>query len=178
MMNIHKQDRECFVILSAAKDLGAHRERSFAALRMTAVYFPAALLSSVVPLSAALGCHPERSEGSWCPSREILRCAQDDSGVPSWTPLVNCPFPTSPDSRVAAGRLPKCSGTPCGYQARGCQASRCPSDIAHKTLLVPLLYTLAILVNTHMPVIFIHQDRHVSSHIGILIDQHLYRHRC
>ncbi len=164
MMNIHKQDRECFVILSAAKDLGAHRERSFAALRMTAVYFPAALLSWVVPLSAALGCHPERSEGS----AEHFKFRLYEWLSPSKTPLVNCPFPTSPDSRVAAGRLPKCSGAPCGYQACGCQAPI--SHIAHKTLLVPSLHTLAILVNTHMPVIFIHQDRHVSSHIGILID--------
>src|SRR6266487_4028249 len=39
-------------------------------------------------------CHPERSEGSRYPSREILRCAQDDTGRPirlSWPgePMVH-----------------------------------------------------------------------------------------
>jgi hypothetical protein len=27
-------------------------------------------------------CHPERSEGSLCPSRQALRCAQDDNTFP------------------------------------------------------------------------------------------------
>ncbi len=29
--------------------------------------------------SPVIGCHPERSEGSRCPARQLLRCAQDDS---------------------------------------------------------------------------------------------------
>ncbi len=37
MMKCNEQDRQEVVILSAAKDLGAHRARSFAALRMTLV---------------------------------------------------------------------------------------------------------------------------------------------
>ncbi len=44
-------------------------------------------------------------------------------------------------------------------------------------MLVPLLHTLSILVNTHVSVVFIDQDRRVSSRFGILIDQHVYRHR-
>jgi len=35
IMKFHDQDRQCGVILSAAKDLGTRRIRSFAALRMT-----------------------------------------------------------------------------------------------------------------------------------------------
>ena|SRR5947208_6424532 len=38
-------------------------------------------------------CHPERSEGSRCPAREILRCAQDDKqalSIPTvfWSPFL------------------------------------------------------------------------------------------
>src|SRR5579859_598511 len=51
------------------------------------------------------------------------------------------------------------------------------SDITEKTALVPVLHALSILVNAHMPVVFIDQHRHVSSRAGILIDQHVYRHR-
>src|SRR5258706_6625780 len=34
---------------------------------------------SVRELARCPVCHPERSEGSRCPSSEILRCAQDDT---------------------------------------------------------------------------------------------------
>ncbi len=42
-------------------------------------------------LSAAPGCHAERSEASACPSRQMLRCAQhdsSDSGPGSPSPLT------------------------------------------------------------------------------------------
>ncbi len=50
---------------------------------------------------------------------------------------------------------------------------RQPSDVAEKALLVPHLHTLSILVNAHMSVVFVDQDRHMPPQIGILIDQHL-----
>src|SRR5260370_30353806 len=42
---------------------------------------PCAISSSGRRDESASGCHPERSEGSPCPSRQILRCAQDDKRV-------------------------------------------------------------------------------------------------
>jgi len=62
------------------------------------------------------------------------------------------------------------------YNFRSPKATRL-SDVTEKTVLVPLLHTLSILVHTHISVVFIDQDGYVPSHIGILIDQHLYRHR-
>jgi len=42
---------------------------------------------------------------------------------------------------------------------------------------VSALYALFILIDAHLPVILIDQDRDMPSEIGILIDQDLYRHR-
>ncbi len=69
------------VMLSGAKHLYAHRDRSFAPLRMT-TRVPGC------PCTKCRGtnehdhteepCHAERSEASLRPSRQILRFAQDD----------------------------------------------------------------------------------------------------
>ncbi len=45
------------------------------------------------------GCHPERSEGSLRPARQILRCAQDDS-------------PYLPMSKLGRKDLTKCLSSP------------------------------------------------------------------
>ncbi len=77
-------------MLSAAKHLCAHRERPFAALRVTTQLAapgmamdlyrerPFAALR-VTTLYRCWYCHAERSEASLCPSRETLRCAQGDN---------------------------------------------------------------------------------------------------
>ena len=62
------------------------------------------------------------------------------------------------------------------YNFRSPKATRL-SDVTEKTLLVPLLHALSILIHTHISVVLIDQDRYMPPRIGILIDQHLYRHR-
>src|SRR5260370_35007047 len=74
------------VMLRCAQHLAAARDRPFASLRVTGCDC-SNYQGQFVQIEPCLNdqsryCHPERSEGSLCPSRETLRSAQGDKPFP------------------------------------------------------------------------------------------------
>src|SRR2546421_2435903 len=67
------------VILSAAKDLAAPRARPYASLRACPRAQRRGDHRRHQPDPCLHPCHPERGEGSRCPSSQTFRCAQGDN---------------------------------------------------------------------------------------------------